>query len=220
MRYKLNLIITLLLVTSTIIVSCTSQKKMNSSKSQGTKVENKNAEVTKKPKEDIKSETKATKTETKTETKVVTKEDTKKAVLPVYKVDEYIPLPPNSIKELFITTYPDARDAVWIKKAPLKEYENKNSSDYKVNFAIGDKRHSVLYSENTNVLETKMQILPDQLPPLVLKALKNKYPGAKILYAYTFNSSTVKGSYSAVIKEFPEADERELIMIEDGTFVN
>lgn len=121
---------------------------------------------------------------------------------------------------MFTKTYPTAVDANWIKKATLINTKEKPSNDYKVNFLLDNNRNSILYSEAGKVLETKTQILTDQLPPIIMKAIKNKYPGVQIVSASTFKNSTIKGTYSAVIKTHPEAEERELIIKEDGTFVN
>jgi hypothetical protein len=138
----------------------------------------------------------------------------------VTTTEAYAPLPPTSIENTFKASYPSVTDAVWTKEMPLIKIEDKNARDYKVNFTIDNSKSSVIYSEKGELIETRSQILPDQLPPNVFNAIKTKYPDAHIVSAATFKNSKINGSYAAIIKpQAKAAEEKEVILTESGMFV-
>ncbi len=158
--------------------------------------------------------------ETKTKTPPV-KEKTVVKKTEVKKTEvAYTPLPPTTIENNFKSKYPTATGAVWTKEVPLIKVENKNARDYKVNFSLDNNNNTVIYSENGDLIESRTQISPDQLPPNVMNAIKKKYPEAHIVSASTFKNSKINGSYSAIIKpQAQAAAEKEVILMENGTFV-
>ncbi len=134
--------------------------------------------------------------------------------------EAYTPLPPTSIENTFKASYPSVTDAVWSKEMPLIKKEDKNARDYKVNFTVDNNKSSVIYSEKGELIETRSQILPDQLPPNVFNAIKKKYPDAHIVSAATYKNSKINGSYAAIIKPQAQAkEEKEVILTESGMFV-
>lgn len=129
------------------------------------------------------------------------------------------PLPPAVVAKAFKTKYPAATEVVWTKRMPTVKVKNKNTRDYKVHFTLDDKNNSQVYAENGTLIETREQILPDQLPPNISTAIKSKYPDSSILSAATIRNSKIQASFIAVIKteEYPEG--KELMLQENGTFV-
>ena len=145
--------------------------------------------------------------------------DTVQKVAVVPKNDAIQPLPPLIVADAFNKDYPSASEIVWTKEIPLLKSENKNTRDYRVTFVFEKNKKSVIYSEKGKVVETKEQILPDQLPPNIYSAIKKKYPDFNIVSASTLKSLKINGSYTVVISNSTRTDEKELILMENGTFV-
>jgi len=145
--------------------------------------------------------------------------DTAKKASVVTKIDAVEPLPPIAVAKAFNTDYPSASEVVWAKEMPLLKNGNKNTRDYRATFVFEKNKKSVIYSEKGKVIETKEQILPDQLPPNIYSAVKNKYPDFTIVSASTLKSLKINGSYTVVISNSTRTDEKELILMENGTFV-
>jgi hypothetical protein len=196
MKYTLHSLAFFSLIACTILfTACGSSKKLQSS---NTKKNN--------TKTDRKSEEKKTQSVQKKTTSTTT--------------DAYDPLPPIGVENIFKSSYPSVTSAVWTKEMPLIKLENKNARDYKVIFILDTTKNSVIYSEKGELIETRSQILPDQLPPNVYNAIKKKYPDAHIVSAATFKNSKINGSYSAIIKPRAKAaEEKEVILTENGVFV-
>jgi hypothetical protein len=145
--------------------------------------------------------------------------DTAQKVAIIPKTDIVQPFPPIAVANVFNTDYPSASEVIWTKEMPLLKKENINTRDYRVTFVFEKNKKSVIYSEKGKVIETKEQILPDQLPPNIYSAIKKKYPDFIIVSASTLKSLKINGSYTVVISNSTRTDEKELILMENGTFV-
>ncbi len=208
-----------------LVTSCTTTKSMQTAKQEEGKKNNavtqsKTKEENKPIEESKPIEVKETKTEkntvveTKTE-KVATVETT---ALAIDNKDVFVNTPPASVLAAFKKSYPVAREVIWTKKKLATGKKNKSGRDYKANFFLDENKNSVTYSYKGEVLETRMQILPDQLPPAVYNAIKTKYPDVYVVSATTVKNISTKSSYTAIIRTETSA-EREVILNEDGTFV-
>jgi hypothetical protein len=139
--------------------------------------------------------------------------------LPTYNTKSYIPLPPDAVDHNFKSKYPSATQVVWTKRMPLVKTKNENAMDYKATFVVEKNNNSVIYSENGILIETREQIEPDQLPPNIYDAITKKYPKAIIVSATDFKNSKINGAYTAIIKSKEQSQEIEVILTENGTFV-
>ena len=123
---------------------------------------------------------------------------------------KFVALPPSNVEKTFKNDYPNAADIFWAK-------ENETNPNYKVTFSLAEKNNLLRYSENGTIIETRSEILPEQLPPNVLKSIMAKYPDAKILYVYTYKSTSSEGAYIVFIQT--EGKEKEILLLENGNFV-
>ena len=135
------------------------------------------------------------------------------------KVDANITFPPNSIASIFKSQYPAASQVAWTKERLILAAENKEINCYKSCFLIIKNKNTVMYAESGELIETRVQILPEQLPQNIHDAIKSKYPENKIMYASTFKNTKIDGSYVAMIKIPSQVEEKEIILTENGTFV-
>jgi hypothetical protein len=139
--------------------------------------------------------------------------------LSTYDTKSYIPLPPDAVDNNFKSKYPAATQIVWTKRMPLVKTKTKNAMDYKATFVIEKNNNSVIYSENGVLIERREQIAPDQLPPNIYDAITKKYPKATIVSATNFKNLKLNGAYTAIIKPKEQSQEIEVILTENGTFV-
>lgn len=128
-------------------------------------------------------------------------------------------MPNEAVKKAFKSNYPLVTEVSWTKEVPLIKEENLKSRDFKAFFLLNDNKNWALYSENGSLIETRVQILPEQLPPNVIKAIQDKYPDSYILSSSTFKNSKMQGSYAALIKVKFYNEAIEVILTENGSFV-
>lgn len=148
------------------------------------------------------------------------KADIPKVVSPP-KVKEvaYVPMPPEIVETHFKNNYQNASEVLWTKVIPEPRTDNKDTRDFKVIFVLLEKKNSALYAENGDLIEIRMQILPDQLPNNIHAAIKDKYSKYQIIDAYTLKNSRLKGAYIAYIKTADSPDIKEVILMDNGIFV-
>ncbi len=129
------------------------------------------------------------------------------------------PFPPLVVDKKFKSTYPSATEVTWTKVIPLIKFKNKSIRDYKANFIVQENKNIVIYSEKGDVIELREQILPEQLPQNIYTAINTKYPEGRILSTSTIKHSKTNGSYTAIIKPNAQTEEIEVILMENGTFI-
>ncbi len=130
-----------------------------------------------------------------------------------------VPLPPLAIEKAFNATFPSAKNVVWTKVKPFMLLDFKCTSLFKVNFSIQQTKNIAIYDENTEILEMREEIIPEQLPPNVYSAIKSQYPSGFILSATALRKSKSHGAYAAVVRPFPEEEQIEVILMENGSIV-
>jgi hypothetical protein len=134
--------------------------------------------------------------------------------------NNYVPVPPSDVEKVFKTRYPTAKEVLWTKESvPVVKVESKNVVGYKVKFLMDDSQNSAIFNEKGELIEVKEQILPDQLPPNIYKAIKEKYPQVHIVYAATFKDKKICGCYCAVIEPEQNAEKIEVVLMENGKFI-
>ena len=206
-------LLTSISVMACLFTGCSHHKKMQASKTQ----------INQPQKENIETPQKLNSKNTSNNNNVVAKNTSGKPKpsipLPTYDTKAYVPLPPTSIEDNFKSKYPSASDVVWVKKMPLVKSKNPNASDYKATFVLSGNNNSVIYSDMGELIETREQLSPDQLSQNIYNAIIKKYPDATIVSASSFKNSKINGSYAAIIKTASQAGELEVILTENGVFV-
>lgn len=126
-------------------------------------------------------------------------------------------LPPQSVSDVFKVNYPAVNNVVWdLVNVPLKQGYVYN---YKAYFIVNNRKHWVVYDQDGKWVESREQILPDQLPQNIFIAIKNRYPSGHIELATTYKNSTSPGTYAVLVKPQINAPEIEVILLENGSFV-
>lgn len=190
------------------ITSCSTKKRAQTSKTSSTRV-TKNTPTTTKTEPNTSKSTSPVKAEEKksdstpVEKKTATNADNGTNV-------KFVALPPINVDKIFKTDYPKAANIFWAK-------ENETTPNYKVTFSLAEKNNMLRYSQKGEIIETRTEILSEQLPPNVLKSIMTKYPDAKISYVYTYKSTSSEGAYIAWIQT--EGKEKEILLLENGDFV-
>ncbi len=133
--------------------------------------------------------------------------------------DENVSLPPVRVASVFATSYPAASKVWWTRKAPHTQLVDKATGHYKADFLVAANTNSVIYDENGKLVESREEILPVQLPPNILEAIKKKYPNTFVLSASTFKSTQMEGSYAAILRSTAQSDDIEVVMTETGEFI-
>lgn len=110
---------------------------------------------------------------------------------------------PESVKMAFHRLYPQAKEIKW-------EKENGN---YEVNFDNNKQDYSVLLDEKGGVVETEVEIEPNQLPAITLEYIKTHYPGKKIKEAAKITDAKGVVTYEAEIKG------KDVIFDSTGNFI-
>lgn len=128
-------------------------------------------------------------------------------------------IPTEAVKRAFRTSYPLVIEVSWTKEEPQIKSNNENIRDYKAFFVLNDNKNWVLYADNGSLIETRVQILPEQLPPNILKAIKERYPESYISSSSTFQNIRMKGSYAALIRVKSFSEAIEVVLTDNGTFV-
>jgi hypothetical protein len=131
----------------------------------------------------------------------------------------FVPLPPEIVTQKFRSSYATASDVVWTKKVAVANSDQPENINYKVIFILLDKTNSAIYKADGALIESRMQIMPDQLPSNVYAAIKQKYPDYTIISAFTVKSMAHKGAYAAYIKTETMSATKEIIIADTGSFV-
>jgi hypothetical protein len=126
-------------------------------------------------------------------------------------------LPPLAIEKKFNKAYPEATSIGWMRVIPTNQLKEIPKRNYKVNFSLYGNDNSIVYNSNGQIMETRVNIYPDQLPPNIHKALVEKFPEAQILSASTLKSEFSIGSYIAQIRLHDKI--KEVILTETGEIV-
>ena len=84
--------------------------------------------------------------------------------------DIKVPNVPVSVQNSFKGKYPNATDIDWKMKG----------ADYGVSFDIGDVDHEVVISKNGKLVSRQKEISKRQLPAIIAKNIKIKYPGSRV----------------------------------------
>jgi hypothetical protein len=227
MKNALPLFLLSTFVGLTLFTACGSNKKLQASKAQVEQLKKDSIETHRKLENEKKKTSKVRIEKSKQETVQtplpVNDNNTnpvvkKKSTSPIATSEVSKPLPPKVVANIFKTKYPTATEVIWTRRMPIVNVKNKNTRDYKAHFVIENKNNSVIYTENGTLIETREQILPDQLPPNIYAAIKSKYPDSNIVSAATIKNSKIQGSFIAVIKM--QTEEKELMLLENGTFVD
>lgn len=129
------------------------------------------------------------------------------------------PLPPNYIEDKFSGEHKLATNISWAKEPVTNESGNPNH--YQAAYEENGKKNWVTYTESGIVVEERHEILTDQLPQNIYNSIKEKYPDFKIISAATYKHLKQDGSYAVVIRPATGAEQKELELIvrENGTFV-
>jgi hypothetical protein len=204
MKNPIHFLALLGLAYTATFTACVSAKKSQASKTNTEVLKNNNSEVNRKLSEEATPAKKV---------KKPTAEYTPKSA------ENLSPLPPAEVAGVFKSSYPTATQVTWAKETPSPKLENSSNPDYKASFTLRDKRNSAIYTEKGELVETREQILPDQLPKNVHDAITNRHPDVRIMSASTFKNSNMKGSYTAIILLPAAPEEKELILMDNGTFV-
>lgn len=147
-------------------------------------------------------------------------EERKAALVVVLPYAELVPpFPPAIVSSVFGESYPTIKKVLWTKETSATKPEGIKIQDYKANFLIEENSHSVVYSQDGELMETRVQILPAQLPQGIHTAIKNKYADAYVVSAQTFKHSKREGSYAVIIGSKSFLKDIELILMENGTIV-
>ncbi|MFN0047521.1 MAG: hypothetical protein ACKVOU_00190 [Cytophagales bacterium] len=127
-------------------------------------------------------------------------------------------MPPEQVKMAFRSQFPTVSSEIWSEKTPLIMKENSKDRLFKVAFEFNKKKNWLTFSENGQLIETKVEILPEHLPPYLVNSIKIKYPEARIISATTYKSVRKEGNYTANLITQPNSDEKQIVLLENGTF--
>jgi hypothetical protein len=192
-----------------IISSCTMSKKLQAS----------NAQVVSLKKDSIETHQKLSNA---TATKPQLAEENAVLIAPSPQLNnskESTLIPSLYVKNEFRKDYPFVTDEVWAKENSIKKSASTDSLYYTAIFVVNKKMNWVRYSTNGTILETRTEILPDQLPASIQKSIRKLYPEMRIISATTYKNIDNKGTYTVVIKSTPNAMDKELILMDDGTII-
>ena len=138
---------------------------------------------------------------------------TKKEINPstMSNIDEVVAAPPMKVNESFKKMQPSTKEVLWTKM--------KSSTNYKADFILDDNNESITFSESGDWTETRTEILPDQLPHNVYNAIKEKYPDVFVVSASSIKNVNSKASYSAVLRKEVGTFAFEVILTDQGVFL-
>lgn len=127
--------------------------------------------------------------------------------------------PPASVSTSFKTNFPITTQLAWTKISPAMQSKTTNTNLYKADFKREEKENSATYNESGELVESKVKILPEQLPQTIYDAIKKKYAEVQIISAYSYKSIKTDATYFVLIKTLSPVQQKELIVMENGTFV-
>ncbi len=146
------------------------------------------------------------------------KEDKTKETVPVLPTSTVmVERVPIAVEDAFKVSYPLVEYPAWNIE---KTGENPISRSYHALFKINDKRQTVSYDKVANVIGSRAEITPEQLPPLLNNAMKAKYPEARVLTVYTYKNTQKQGAYLVNIIPYLGAKEMEVILTDMGEIMN
>lgn len=196
-------ILALILLVPLFIFSCRSGKKI------GSTTQGKNGQMTKE----------VSKSNTKTDVKTDVKRKPDKQTTVVKKETDFAPVPPLIVENNFKSSYNNATNVVWFKEVPNHNLAAKESTDYRVMFAMLEMRNSAIYDVNGDLVEIRMQINPDQMPNIVHEKIKLKYTDCTILSASTVKNKHHKGAYVVFLKSQAIPESKEIVITDMGEII-
>ena len=110
---------------------------------------------------------------------------------------------PAIVKSTLQKNFPHAQEVKW-----EKEKEN-----YEAEFEIKETNYSLLIGASGHVIETEMEIKPEELPTKAKEYISKHYAGQKIKEAAKITDSQNKITYEAEIKG------KDLIFSNNGDFI-
>jgi hypothetical protein len=201
------------LATSLFVTSCVSTKKMKVSQAHIDSLKKDSIETHKKLNE--KSAVNNDNTNIVSQNK--RKKENKKITIVSLPTDTS--LPPDTISRIFNTDYPNASEVMWTLEESSLKNENKKIKNYKVCCLLQGNKSTLIYSEKGKMLEIRIQITQDQLPPNIYTAVKSKYPDHIFKSVSTVKNIKSNGSYIVVITNQTRTEEKEIRLMENGKFV-
>lgn len=126
--------------------------------------------------------------------------------------------PPASVSTSFKTNFPITTQLAWTKISHTMPFKTANTYFYKAEFKRENNQNTATYTESGELVESKVKILPEQLPQNIYDAIKKKYTDAQILSAYTYKSTQNSATYFVLIKFPLQLQEKELTIMENGIF--
>lgn len=144
------------------------------------------------------------------------KPKSKVKTIAIGKNDLLKPFPPEMVAIEFKNNYPNFTQPMWSKSPTSVSSNSMQTNLYRVDFKNETQENSATYTEIGERIETKVKILPEQLPQNIYEAIKVKYPGSLIISAFTYSSKKSNATYFVILKtEFP-VQKKELIINENG----
>lgn len=137
----------------------------------------------------------------------------------VLENDNLSPFPPPAVASSFKNSYPIFSQLAWTKIPSTLLHSATNTYTYKADFRQDNIENTATYSETGQWIESKVKILPEQLPQNIYDAIKKKYPDAQIISAFTYKSSKINATYWVIIQTLAPVQQKELTINENGTFV-
>jgi hypothetical protein len=118
------------------------------------------------------------------------------------------PTIPSAVATSFAKQFPDASSVKWGME---------NSREYEADFKSKGIKMSANYDLRGNWKETETSVRPKDLPPQIIKAIANRYPGSVIRAADELERPAGKLIFEADIKT--GAIKKEVELFADGRFV-
>ena len=114
----------------------------------------------------------------------------------------------EAAKKAFAAKFPNATDVKWGKE---------NATEYEAEFKLNNQPVSANFKMDGSWVETETTIKVNDLPQVVINAIKTKYPGNAITLAEKIEKTGGKFIYEAVIKV--NGKKKEIEINPDGSFV-
>lgn len=133
--------------------------------------------------------------------------------------ENIIAFPPALVQQHFQHHYPIITHVVWAELIPpIKLLDDKNI-EYRARFHLDADETSLIYSKEGVLIETRTKMSVSTLSADLKLAIERKYPGASLIDAFAFKSIRSQGAYGATISQMNLNNRLEILMMEDGTFV-
>jgi hypothetical protein len=110
---------------------------------------------------------------------------------------------PAAVKESFKKSHPNAKEVKW----------EKEGANYEAEFETGETEQSVVYDVSGRLVETEVEIKPDELPSTVKVYITEHRKGMRIKEASKITDAKGTVSYEAEIKG------KDLLFDSNGKFI-